>query len=191
MEPAEQFQALMQEVRAGSPEAMERLINEYGRHILTVIRRKLETAPHLRRRFESQDFLQDVWASFVGILPGDMEFETPKHLYRWLRGVAVHKVVEAVRRVQTQKRDVNRVFSLDGSAALPALTQAGDQPTPSRVVIAREELARLLEGKSEDDQRLILLLGKGCTYEEIAVEMGISHKTVARLVRNLAPEYAS
>jgi DNA-directed RNA polymerase specialized sigma24 family protein len=180
----EEFRDLLKRVRAGDPAATQTLVDQYRTPILVLVRRKLPE--RMRNQYDSQDFLQDVWASFCAMTPDAWNFKTAAQLCAYLGEMATHKVIDRFRqRYAVQRREGDRVRSLDGSAALPAAAHAGPDPTPSRVVMAREQLAQLLADKPEDVQRLLLLVGSGNTAEEIARELDLPARNVRRLLENV------
>src|SRR5581483_7584940 len=103
---------LMQRVQAGSGEAAEELLQTYGPHVIRTVRRRLDR--RLRKRFDSTDFVQDVWASFFKTCRAATAFEQPEQLAGYLTRMARNKVVEEFRAsIQGGKRNVNREQSLN------------------------------------------------------------------------------
>src|SRR5436853_7788988 len=102
-----EFERLMQGVRDGSPEAVRTLLDRYGPHVLRTVRRTLN--PRLRTRFDSTDFVQDVWASYFTHNAGPRMFERPEDLVAFLGRMARNRVVEEFRmHAQTARRERNR-----------------------------------------------------------------------------------
>ncbi len=62
LEARQSFRALFQQVLDGSEDAARRLHEEYGPYIAMAVRRKLPA--QLRAKYDSLDFVQDVWLSF-------------------------------------------------------------------------------------------------------------------------------
>jgi RNA polymerase sigma factor (sigma-70 family) len=183
------FTDLMQRVRAGSQEAARSLVEQYGDHILRVVRRRLHRK--LRSKFDSLDFQQDVWASFFADQP-QKTFERPEALAAFLAKLARNKVLMAVRqRCRLQKYNVHREHSLDGSAACQAGGVAAPEPTPSQLAVAREKWDQLLEGRPPRHQHILILLRQGYTHKQIAQELGVDERTVRRVVRKYGPGAAS
>jgi RNA polymerase sigma-70 factor (ECF subfamily) len=183
-ESLQTFQDLMERVRQGSPEASQQLLDRYGHHILHVVRRTLHAK--LRTKFDSLDFVQDVWASFFTGPQVDMRFETPEGLAAFLAKVARNKVVEAFRqRMQGQKYNVNRENSLDGSAAFQVERLVGADPTGSQLAVANEAYEGLTRGQPDHYRRILELLQQGHTHQEIAEALGLNEKTIRRLIRKL------
>ena len=91
MDDEQDFRDLMRQVQAGSEEAARRLCDVYGSHILRVVRRRLPD--HLRSKFDSIDFVQDVWASFFADPPQELGFDNPNALVAYLVRRALWMVV--------------------------------------------------------------------------------------------------
>src|SRR5262249_29552016 len=126
------FYDLLQGIQAGSEEAARQFLTHYGKYIRHVIRRHM--IQKLRAKFDSEDFLQDVCASFSSRPPGPEAFSDPAALLGFLDKIARNKVTDAARQRLAQCRDVNRENSLDGSAEFAVENLRAADPTPSEVV---------------------------------------------------------
>jgi hypothetical protein len=60
-----QFQDVIQRICDGSESALGEFIETYGSHMERYVRKKLNEQLPLRVRFDSQDFVQMVWVSFL------------------------------------------------------------------------------------------------------------------------------
>jgi RNA polymerase sigma-70 factor (ECF subfamily) len=183
----QEFVALMERVRAGSQDAARELLDNYGDNVLRVVRRRLHQK--MRTKFDSQDFVQEVWASFFADSLRDQTFDQPKKLVQYLAAMASHKVLDAMRqRFNGGKYHIEREHSLDGSAAAEVVHLAATTPSPSQVAIANERWQQWRETLPRPVQRVLSLLRRGLTHEEIAQRMGVAAKTIQRLMRNLVPK---
>jgi RNA polymerase sigma factor (sigma-70 family) len=183
----DEFHDLMRRLGEGSEDAARELLDRYGEHILRVVRRKLSR--DLRSKFDSQDFVQAVWASFFAKLPRRRGFDRPQALIAFLVTLAQNKVVDAVRqRLQTQKYNVNRERRLEGSVAAEAEALVAREPTPSEVAVANDEWRRLLAELPERYQRMLVLLREGYSQKDIAHELGVNEKTIRRVLDKLSEE---
>jgi RNA polymerase sigma factor (sigma-70 family) len=181
------FLQLMDRVRAGSADAVRELIDTYGRHVLRVVRRRLNK--RLRPKFDSTDFTQSVWASFFTSGLERHSFERPEDLIAFLGAVAGNKVTDEIRqRLRYRQHNVGREQSLQGSAAREGEALAGPGPTPSEEAMARECWDRMQQRATRPGRRILGLLRQGVTHEEIARKLRVDVKTVQRLVRNLGRE---
>jgi RNA polymerase sigma factor (sigma-70 family) len=181
--PGHEFAALMERARHGSPEAAREVFDRYSPHIARVVRRTLHQ--RLRAAYDSDDFLQAVWASFFTMGPQDYTFESPEALVAFLSQVAYNKVVEVFRhRVQTQKRDVAREVPLDDLSR----EQPVRQPTPSQEAIANEAWQQLLDGLPPQGRRALELLRQGHTHQEVARLVRLHPKMIQRILHRLNGE---
>jgi RNA polymerase sigma-70 factor (ECF subfamily) len=174
------FADLIARVQAGDEGAARRLYDEYGAHIVRAVRRRLNQ--RLRTQFDSLDFAQDVWASFFAQTARRYALENPEQLIGLLTTMARNKVIEVVRgRLLRQKSDLNRERSLEETGGGDRL--AGPQPTPSQIIMGEEAWDQLLAQQRPVHKRVLLLLREGKNADTIAEEVGVSTKTVQRILR--------
>jgi RNA polymerase sigma-70 factor (ECF subfamily) len=183
-ESDKKFRDLMERVRQGSPEASQELLDLCGPHVRTVVRRRLHAK--LRPKFDSLDFVQDVWSSFFADPERQRAFSTLEELIAFLVSVAQHKVVDAFRqRMQRQKYNLNREHSLDGSAAFHVETLTGRGDTASQLAVAKEAYDKMTSGQPNRYRQIVDLLRQGHTHQEIAAMVGLNEKTIRRFVQRL------
>lgn len=176
---------LIEQIRDGSETASKDLVSRYGTHILRIVRHKLNRA--LRPKFDSQDFVQAVWASFFALLPRGRPFSNPEELIAFLTELAQNKVVDEIRqRLMYKKYNVNREYPLEPAKLSFAESQDPRQPKPDDVAIAREEWLRMLDQQPD----LLEMLKAGQSRQEVARALGVSEKTVHRIIDRLAPKVA-
>jgi RNA polymerase sigma factor (sigma-70 family) len=181
---ADDFKTLMRGVLDGSSEAADRLCRDYESAIRRVVRRRLPT--RLRGRYDSLDFVNDVWLSFFTNPPADARFEDPEALTGYLAGIARNKINEARRQVSKPKYDLNREVSPDATDGCDALP--GPEPTPSQIIGAEDEFRRMCRDRPPFHQQILQLLRQGMSYAEIARHLNTHEKTIWRLVRRIDPE---
>jgi RNA polymerase sigma factor (sigma-70 family) len=185
-ESANQFEMLMERVRDGDEQAAEQVCREYTSHVIRVVRRRLPQK--MRRRLDSGDVLQAVWASFFAIPAERFTFRTPKQLIEFLGRVAHNKVVDETRRcLGTDKRQLQRERRLEDAECNELL---GDprQPTPSKAILVEECWQELLRDQPSLVKDLLVLKRLGFTHDEIAGRLGLHAKTIQRRLRKLAGE---
>lgn len=186
-EDAEEFKSLMQGVRQGSEEAAEQLLARYSGHIALVVRRSLNK--QMRSQFDSLDFTQAVWASFFAQPAALAELDTPDRLVGYLCRMARNKVVDEFRRLlQTEEHDVRREESLDTYDEGHEKALGSRQPSPSQIALAKELWARLTAGKPVHYREVLRLRKRRMTHKEIARRLGLTERSVRRILRELAPE---
>jgi RNA polymerase sigma factor (sigma-70 family) len=172
---------LFQRIRDGSEEAVREFVERYGRYVLTVIRRRLDEK--LRRLFDSQDFMQDVWASFFNDPPVPEKFDSPEKLLSYLARLARNKVIDTARQRQgTRKHNERRERSLDGSFFVEAGLAPAPEPSPSDIALANEQWDRLARGTPDLHQRILVLLRHGYNPEDIARQLDMHPRAVRRVL---------
>jgi RNA polymerase sigma-70 factor (ECF subfamily) len=179
------FASLMKRVLGGCPQAARELTERYGSALLRAVRYHL--SDQLRSKFDSRDFVQDVWASFFAGLPAGGEFREPTQLVAFLARLAANKVIDATRqRLQSQKFNVNREQYLEETPGAASALIAR-QPTPSEVAMGREEWERLLESQPPVYRCILGLLHDGKSPAAAAAELRVSERTVRRVAGRVAP----
>jgi RNA polymerase sigma-70 factor (ECF subfamily) len=165
------------QARAGSSEALGRVLEAYRDYLLLVADREL--AAELRAKGGASDLVQDTFleaqrdfAQFRG--------ESADELRAWLRRLLLNNLAVFARRYRdTAKRQLGRELSLgdDASggqeAALP-----GDTPTPSTHAMAHEQaeaLSRAIARLPEEYRQVVTLRYQDrLGYEEIGRLLGRS-----------------
>lgn len=177
------FQSLMEQIAAGSEAAVEKLLGLYGEHLCRAVRRRLSRA--LRPKFDTSDFVQAVWASFFCDRRQLAQFEHSGQLVAFLTRVASNKVVDECRhRLQTKKADVARERSLSDDTS-QEIRIPGREPAPSQVAIMREQWEQMAGELPSRYRQILALRAAGETQEEIAGRLGVSEKTVNRVLNKL------
>jgi RNA polymerase sigma factor (sigma-70 family) len=177
------FHDLMEQIATGSESAVETLISQYGGQLCRAVRRRLNR--HLRPKYGTSDFVQAVWASFFCGRDQLGHFEHSGDFVAFLTTMAQNKVVDECRhRLKTQKRDIRREQPIctDASEEIPVRSR---EPAPSQVAIRNEQWQRMLDGLPTRYRRILELRVTGETQENIAGQLGISERTVRRVLSKL------
>jgi RNA polymerase sigma factor (sigma-70 family) len=170
-------------IQAGDEEAARELLTRYEAEVRLVVRRQLPRL--LRSRFDSLDFLQSVWGSFFRrVRTGPAEFEDARHLVAFLARAAKNKVIDEYRRAGSRKQDVHREEPLWGDGGRPK-DVAADLDTPSEVAQAREFLGRLKDLLPEERRTILELKAEGLSSRDVGDRLGISERTVQRVLEDL------
>lgn len=181
----EDFAGLVRAARDGDRAARERLLENYLPQIRAYVR--LRSGPLLRQRESHSDLVQTVCRQLLQDL-GDYRGEGGEASFKaWLFTMALRKLAERGRFHGAERRDPAR--------EVPAATDAGASPlldcyasfcTPSRVAIAREEIARIEAGFDalSDEHREVITLAcvVGLPHREIAHELGKTEEAVRKLL---------
>ena len=177
-----ELQAFLARIRAGDEDAARELLGRYEAQVRLVVRRQLPRL--LRSRFDSKDFLQSVWGSFFRRMKaGPSEFEDPQYLVAFLARAARNKVIDEYRRASSRRRDMRLEESLGAAAGASEPPDAAD--TPSEIAQAREAYGRLRDLLPEGRHTVLELKAEGFTSREIGERLGISERTVRRVIEDL------
>jgi RNA polymerase sigma-70 factor (ECF subfamily) len=144
---------LLEEARAGSSEALNRLFERCGPRLLSLIRMRMGS--RLRARMESGDLLNaTLFRAFRAFHTLDAK-NTPS-LMAWLARVAESEIRDQAERLHAQRRDADLDVPLDAGAAELA---ANIRSQTSRLVLteAQQRLERALEELSPEHREVILL----------------------------------
>jgi RNA polymerase sigma-70 factor (ECF subfamily) len=193
---ADSFQSLIARVRAGDEQAAADLVRRYEPAIRRAARVRLVDT-RLNRLLDSMDICQSVMASFfVRAALGQFELETPDQLLKLLATMTRNKLVGQVKGHGAARRDFRRVEAAQGDRnddtdAGPERI-AGQDPTPSRDVAARELLDEALRRLSPEERRILDCREQGGQWAQVAAELGSSpeaiRKRLARAVDRVAHE---
>ncbi len=182
-----EFQALLEQLRDSSEEGARALLTVYGRVVLRIVRRRLHR--RLRTQYDSQDVMQSIWAAFFDTPLEKRDFASPEDLINFLSRMATNKVVDLCRkRLLYQARNIGREQPLPSSVnAAPVLVDPG--PTPSQQAVANETWEGLRQRARRPALQVLELLRQGMSYTEVAARLGVSERTIVRILRRLSPEF--
>ena len=161
----------LERARAGSPEALGKLLEPYRAYLLGTANRDL--ADDLQAKHGASDLVQE---TFFEAVRGFERFDgrSPHELEHWLAAILGFRLVDFVRRYrQGAKRQVSREVRLETQSGtdLRAEQLAAPDKTPHSNAIAQEEalcLWRALEGLSDRDALLLRLRDQeGLPFTEI------------------------
>ncbi|MFM1801784.1 MAG: hypothetical protein RJA81_1136 [Planctomycetota bacterium] len=189
------FENLLKLARAGDEQAIGSLLKLFEREILLIVRHRLPR--RLRSRYDSMDFVQSVYQSILMDWrenpPSDFHSET--QLRSYLQATASNKVLEIYRReTRTQKYDIRRevaglvrgASAQTGASIEPkAVDPASSDPTPSKHLQAEDLMQRLIRGRPAVVSEVVRLRAEGRTFEEIGRIVGLSDRSVRRMVDDL------
>ena len=184
-------------LKAGEPDAAQKLWERYFRRLVGLARKKLRAAP--RRAADEEDVALSAFDSFCRGAGKDRFPRLNDRLDLWqlLVLLTARKAFDLAQHERRQKRGGGAVLD---EAALPspasssgyktALEQIeGPEPTPAFAAQVAEECRRLLERLDSPELRSVAMLKvEGYGNEEIAAQLGCGVRTVERrlrLIRNI------
>ena len=184
------------DLKQGDDEAAAKLWRRYFDGLVGVARRQLGVAP--RRVADEEDVALSVFDVLCrGAAQGRFtELETRDDLWRLLVAITAKKVVDQVRHQTRLKRgggDVrgHSLFSQAGDIPAGFDEFLHDRPTPDFLLMMDEEQGRMLARLRDDTLRQIALgRMEGRSNQEIAVQLGISLRSVERKLNLIRDEWS-
>ena len=120
----------------------------------------------------------------VGCETRPTEFEDSRHLVAFLARAAKNKVIDEYRRAASLKQDMHREEPLWGDGRRPKEV-ADPIDSPSELAQAREVFGRLRELLPEERRTILELKAEGLSSKDIGERLGISERTVQRVLEDL------
>jgi RNA polymerase sigma-70 factor (ECF subfamily) len=169
------FSALLERAKGGDAEALDKLYEQFAGPVVGAIRRRL-TQP-LRRRFDTLDIAQSVFADVLRDLPRfrDLGESAFRH---WLYLRVETKVVSKLRK-HLGKGARRWEQRLESGTRVPS---PGPSPPSNVARIERDDQARDLVSALNDEQRTLVLLRleEDLSFAQIAERMGLKSAEAAR-----------
>jgi len=178
----DQTQKLLDDARAGTPEAVDHLLGKFREPLRQVVGLRLD--PVLARRVDASDIVQDVLLEANQRLIEYLKSPAmPFHL--WLRHLAQDRIIDTHRRHrQAQRRSIDReqnihkpAWSDESSVQLAAQLIDGEH-TPASAALHAELQHRLNAalGELNDDDRDIILMRhhEQLSNQDVAAGLGLT-----------------
>jgi DNA-directed RNA polymerase specialized sigma24 family protein len=172
------------QLKAGSPEAAQKLWEGYFQKMVELARQRLVGLP--RRAADEEDVALSAFDTFCrGASDGRFpQLADRNSLWPLLVAITANKAVDLLRHESRRKRG-GRPAEAGGRANPAELEQIiGREPTPEFALQVAEECRRLLDLLDDDVLRSVALAKmEGYTTEEIAARLGCVPRTVERKLR--------
>ena len=179
-------------LKAGDPDAAQKLWERYFRRLVGLAKKKLRAAP--RRAADEEDVALSAFDSFCRGAEQDRFPQLHDRLDLWqlLVLLTARKAFDLAQHERRQKRGGGGVLDeaalpvpARSSARGPALDQIeGPEPTPAFAAQVAEEYGRLLERLDSPELRSVAMHKvEGYGNEEIAAQLGCGLRTVERRLR--------
>ncbi len=165
--------ALLRRARAGSSEALGKLLTRSAPKLLALIRLRL--GPSLRPRLESRDILQSTLLKALQKL-GSFRGEGGASLLAWLARIAENEIRDQADYHGRERRDAGKSVSFDEAPGLAEMAQRVRSAT-SRIALDEQvlRLERALESLRPEHREVIVLRKlEELSFEEIGFRLGRS-----------------
>jgi RNA polymerase sigma factor (sigma-70 family) len=179
--PDADFYGLMARLHQGDPDAAAILLQDYDDEVRTIVRRHL--AHDARRLVDSTDVTQSVWCDFFTHQLPNRQFADEQELRLCLRLLSRYKALCANRRyLNSQRRDLRRDCPLEELSEEARQRLVDPHATAAETLEIQEALETAIACLSPRDQTVLVLIGEGYTYQEIAERVGCTERSVQRIL---------
>lgn len=188
MSEAQNFDNLINRVRAGDEQAAAELVRRYEPAIRRAVRFRMADT-RLDRVMDSMDVCQSVFASFFErTAAGQFQLEQPEQLMKLLMTMARNKLANKAISQQRHCRDYRRMQN----AEFDERQMAANQSSPSMHVAGEELMRRADRVLTDDEKQLRDLRKEGLDWAAIANQLGSTpealRKKLARAMDRVSQE---
>ncbi|REJ86368.1 MAG: RNA polymerase sigma factor [Planctomycetota bacterium] len=189
----EDWDRLIAGLQQGDALVLRDFYANYGPHLQRIADGRV--SPVMKRRFDSEDVIQSTFRTFFRRAQGGyFQFEDNQRLWNLLCAITLTKVREKVRFHRRKSRGVDREVSQDGdsdSGERAAFDggSAEQAPNPADAVEFADTFENLIAGLDADQRRLVDLKLQDVTNDEAAEELGVSERTVRRMLSRLQEQF--
>ena len=173
------------QLKAGEPDAAQKLWEGYFQKMVELARHKLQGMP--RRAADEEDVALSAFNSFcLGAGRGRFpQLGDRNSLWPLLVAITANKAVDLLRHERRLKRGGSPAAEAGRATPQAELDQVlGREPTPEFALQVAEECQRLLDRLGDEGLRSVALWKmEGYTVEEIAARLGCVPRTVERKLR--------
>jgi RNA polymerase sigma-70 factor (ECF subfamily) len=176
-------QNLLAQVRAGDPQAFERLFAQYRQELRQFVELRLD--PRMRARVDASDVVQETQMEAFQRLTDFLERQ-PMPFRLWLRKTAYERLLKIRRHhMDVAQRTIRREVALPDHSSLQLAQQLlASGSTPSERLDKREIARRVRQalGRLSDPDREVLLMRnfEGLSNQEAAQILGIEPATASQ-----------
>jgi len=175
--------SLASRVKGGDEDAAHVLYERYVQRVFGLVDSKL--GAKLRATTDAEDIVQSVFRSmFRGVQAGNYEVEPGSTLWNLLAVISLTKLRRKAHHQTAQRRDVDRLVSLQTVAGGEAIDASTDEFLN---ICVRETMQKLRPA----DRQILVLRIQGFTLIEISEQTSLSCRTIARRLRTSRKHLAS
>jgi RNA polymerase sigma factor (sigma-70 family) len=186
---ADAWEAMIAGLRVGDEAAIRQFCERYGAALERLAERNL--ARRMLRRVGADDIAQSVCRTFLRRARiGEFELADSKSFWSILCAITLTKVRDQMRFHLRGKRGLNREVHPsddDSYAGKSAFFNArpADEPTPADAAEFADQFMQLIESLDDEGRLLVDLKLQQCSNPEIAKRMGLSERTVSRILKRV------
>ena len=182
------WQRLTAGLRSGDDQVLREFYDRYFSGLCRIADRQLLTG--LRRRFDAEDVVQSALRTFFRrTTAGQFELADADRLWRLLCAVTLNKVREKARYHLRQRRGIDQeqmaTVSRTASLDTPSDHVPDRGPSPAEAAEFADAFQQVLSVMDDEERQVVDLKLQDCTNDEVAARMGISERTVRRILKRI------
>jgi len=189
-EKDQEWDRLINGLRSGDQTVITEFYNAHGQILKAIAENQL--AAEMRRRIAPSDIVQSALRSFFRRAEeGRFQFQDSEKLWSLMCGITLTKVREHVRYHERKQRDYRRETHPDDSPAPDDGFDVFEEKkfSPEASVIFADLFQQLMESLDEEEQQVVQLKLDDQTNDQIAEALGISERTVRRIMKRLQSRF--
>jgi RNA polymerase sigma-70 factor (ECF subfamily) len=179
------FEALMDRLRGGDPDAADEIFRRFACRLIGLAHQRLDA--RVRQKVDPEELVQSALKSFFWrYAEGHYQLHDWDSLWSLLTVITLRKCGYHVRRLRAERRDVRREVAAgsdaDGVGGWEAIAR---EPTPAEAALLAEAVEQLFRGLDEVDRGILERSLQGYKPDEVAQAVGVSRRTVYRLLERV------
>lgn len=175
------FAEVLAGLSAKSQTAAEAVVRRNYTRLVAVVRGRI--SPKYQAKVDAESVANSAMKSFFREYTGDrLALSDWQDLWNIIAKIAFHKLSNRIRKHRQKKRTAE-----GGEADVSYDGQEGEEfaDSPELEVIAADLYTRLIDGTSPEEREVLDLSLQGYLVREVAVEIGVSERTVIRIRKEL------
>jgi RNA polymerase sigma-70 factor (ECF subfamily) len=177
------FDALMDRLRSGDPEAAAEVFRRFARRLIGLARQRLDA--RVRQKVDPEDVLQAALKSFfVRHAAGEYDLDSWDSLWSLLAVITLRKCGYRARHFRAARRDVDREVTLPEEDAADWQAVARE-PTAEEAALLAETVERLFRDLDEDFRPVVELALQGYRAPETSAQLGLAERSVYRVLERV------
>jgi RNA polymerase sigma factor (sigma-70 family) len=170
--------------RSGDEAAARQLVDRYADRLTALARKRI--SERLASRIDPEDITQSVFRTFfLRAREGQFQVQGPDDLCKLLTRITIHKTLRQVAYHKRARRDPGQETAQQDSGEALLQIICATEPTPQEAAVFLDELEHFLAEFRPEDQQILALRMEGYTNAEIANKLGITDRTVRRLMERI------
>lgn len=176
---------LLARLRTGDDPSADEIFRRYLSRLTVLARSRL--SPRLAQRLDPEDVVLSAFRSFfVRARNGEFSLRHSGDLWRLLVIITLHKLHRQAARHRAGKRSIDREVTLPARDDVgPGPGQFSQKPTAEEAVALADELEFVMDQLPPLQRRVLELRPQDHPLDEIATEIGLSERTVRRILEDV------